>query len=660
MPAKAAIFQSFSGGWSTDKKMGIKNSQAYTRALDFRKSPTQMSVLPGPTREDNNVVRDLILNEVMADNGVIYGFGNAGAIYKRSTAGVWSDIGSLSSGAAGMDYRRDFDSIYLCTNKDVALLSPVTGIGTSTLVPSKFASSFSTYDNSNNAGFNVAAYQIGSSRTTAIQQATSPLDETGTNVRYFQSDIEPLNKVGIYIVSKGTGDWTLTLHDGLNNVLATSTIANALLNNNSINYFEFTNAPNGQVRIYVSPNARTYHLHVTSTVADGTVASSITNDLSSCDLEVWADRLVKTNNAIHPMARFLQYEVIGNGNYLSVWEPLSPDPTNAEWLRHRLTFPMEYEVSGVDTTNEFCVIGAGQTTNQSNLTQQTGQIFFWDGVSPTYNYNVPIPEGTPQGLHTYKNVVYYYASGDWYAITSPLTQPTKLRQMPNAATEYFGTDTPITVYPYAATVRRGVHLMGYPGATANTGIEFGVYSWGAVDKNYPNSFGLNYMLPTGNTNYSAENNLRIGMVKSFGDLLHISYRDSSDANGYGIAVVNNASKPAAYAKWQGLIIDGGWVAKEKSGYYLECYYNIPAGVTIRLGYSINRGAFVVDDEAYSTTNLFQGKPGYARFHINDDNGGRFYELQPQLEVTCDNTVTTPPEIYMLSVIYDGNLAEVPA
>lgn len=656
MGAKAVIFQNQSGGWATDKKIGIKNSHAFSQAFDFRKSPSQMSVLPAPAREDNGIVKDLILNEKMANNGVIYAFGNAGYFYKRTTAGVWSVEGQLDSGCAGMDYRKDSDSIYLCSNKYVALYNPVTGTGSPTLVPTEYGPSFSTYDNTANAGFNVNSHQTGSSQTTQIKVATNPLNETSANVRYFQSDIEPLNKIGVNIITKGTGNWTLTLHDGLNNVLATTTVANASLNNNSINYFNFTNAPNGQVRIYVSPNARTYHLHLTSTVADGTVSSTQLNDLSTCDLEVWADRLVQTNNGLHPMGRFLQYEIIGNANYISVWEPLSPVPTNAEWLRHRLTFPQEYEVCGLDFTNEFAVIAAEQNTTQTTSLPQMGQIFFWDGIDPTYNYNVPIPEGSPQGLHTYKNVVYYYAGGDWYAITSPLTQPVKLRSMPNSATEFFGSNTPITVYPYAATVRRGVHLMTYPCVTTNTGIQFGVYSWGSVDKNYPDSFGYNYVISTGSQNYTAQNNLQLGMVQSFGDLLHISWRDTVNG-GYGIDVVSNASPPASYAKWQGLIIDNGYAARLKSGAYMECYFDLPPGASIKLGYSIDRTTFVTDTQSYTSTNLWQGQPNYAKFNITTQNGGRFNEFQPQIEVTCDSTVTTPPNIYMVSVIYDDNKEE---
>ncbi len=210
--------------------------------------------------------------------------------------------------------------------------------------PAYYGSSFSTYNNTDQAGFNVNSYQIEGTKTTTLETTFIEQDK---QKRYFQSDIEPLQKIQIFIVNKGTGDWTLTLHDGLNNVLGTSTIANANLINNAWNDFTFPDATNQQVRIYVKPNARTYHFHLTSTVANGTIASTDNNDLSTCNLQIWADRMIQTTNGMHPMARFLQYECFGNGNYLSIWEPLSDPPTNDEWQRHKLVFPQEYEVCGL-------------------------------------------------------------------------------------------------------------------------------------------------------------------------------------------------------------------------------------------------------------------------------------------------------------------------
>lgn len=658
MSIKPVIFGEFYGGWATDQRLGIPNSHAYSQSVDFRKSPSSLSVLPQPVREDANICRDLIVNEVMTNDGTVYAYGNAGYFYKRTTAGVWSVEGNTGTGYFGEDYRKDADSIYLAGAKSVSLYNPVSS--SSAMLVNKYGPSQSFYNNNaNTAPLNVNANQQGSSLTTGILVATNPLLETNISVRYFQTDIEPLNKIQVFVVAKGTGDWTVTLHDGLNNVLATATVTNANLMNNAWNDFIFTTAPNGQVRVYPAPNARTYHIHVTSTVADGTVSSSQSNDLTSCDLIIYADRMVQTNNGYHPIQRFQQFECIGNANYISVWEPITDTPTNSEWQRHKLVLPSEYECCGEATTNEFLIAAFEKNTTGTN-TPQEGLLIFWDGLEPTYNYDVPISEGSPQGLHTYQNVAYYYAGGDWWAITSPLTQPVKLRNMPGSATEFTNISAPITVYPYAATVRRGIQLMAYPSATTNTTVNFGVYSWGAVDKNYPESFGYNYLISTGSQNYSASNNLKIGMVQSFGDLLHISWQDNLNG-GYGIDVVTNSSKPSSYAKWQSLTFDAGLISKYKTALYMDMYYYIQSGVTVRMAYQTDSDGVWHYSPYYSMTALWNGGQNgnnYARLNCTDTNGGRFHEVQLQIEILCDSTVTTPPAIQSVTLVYDTNSAEV--
>lgn len=667
MAKKVVVFSQFTGGISDDARIGIKNSSAYLQALDVRSSPSQMSVLPGMAREDNGVAKDLILNEVMTTDGTVYAFGDAGYIYRRTTAGSWSVVDKLSSGAAGIDFRADTDAIYLMSAKTGSRIGTVVNGTLPTLNTDYFGPSISTYNNTPNTGFNVNADQEGSTLSTAILTATMPLNESDANRRYFQTDIEPLNQIAVYILQKGSGDWTLTLQDGINNVLATATITNANLTNNTWTNFVFTGAANGQVRAYPAPNARTYHLHVTSTVADGTVSSSANNDLSTCDLRVYADRLIMTRNGLHPMDRFLQYELIQNGNYVSAWEPITDPPTNAEWQRHRLTVPSEYEGFGISHTNEYSIAAWGKTTTGANSIPQEGLLTFWDGTSDTYNYDVPIAEGTPQGLHVYMNVAYYYVAGSWWAISSPTTQPVQMKQLPGSFTEFSGAAAPITVYPYAASVRRGIQVFAWPGLTTNTAINFGVYSWGGLNKNFPAVLAYNYLISTGSQNYSASNNLQLGMVKAYDDTLHLSWRDDqgSGTPKYGIDVVTNASPPAAYAKYQTLVVSNGYEAKKKTAAYVEAYFpNLPAGATITLSYSIDGGAWVTDPNSYSTTKLWLGESSYARFDVTKTStglpGGRFRELQGQLEIRCPvgAGVTTPPGVQMVAIVLDDNREEL--
>jgi hypothetical protein len=660
-------WRSFEGGWSTDGKIGPKNSFAYSNSIEFRNNPSQMSVQPGTTREDGGVVTDLIQNEVMASDGQIYAIGNAGNFYRRSTSKVWSKVGTIAQGTFGMDYRQDANSIYIPNSKSVALYSNMDVSGQ--LVDSYYGPSISSYNATATVGFNVNAYQGagGTISTTTNSVTTTTAGSTATNttllqtsinevqpsLRYFQSDCEPLMKISVWVVNKGTGDWTLTLHDGLNKVLGTATVSNANLNNAAWNDFVFSSATNAQIRIYVATssgnNARTYHFHLTSTVADGTCASTNNNDLSSCDVQVWADRLIAPTNSMHVMARFLQYELIGNSNYLSVWEPLSATPTNSEWQRHRLVFPQGYEVCGIAVLNEYAVIACERVSTSSTGIPQEGILFFWDGVSATYNYFMKVPEGSPYGIHAKKNQIYYFAGTALYGMGGPTTQPIKVRTMPYSSTNYSGSANPIKIYPNAATVRRSTHLIAYPSYTTATTIPFGVYSWGSVDRNYPDSFALNYQLSTGSQYYSVSNNLQIGMVQSFGDTLHISWRDDLNG-GYGIDVVDNTSNPASTATWKSNQFDNGLVTKLKKAKFIQVSFSpLPSGATVQMFYTINRGTTVYDTNIYSSTNLYKNNANYARFDIGSTS--EFYEIQIGLNLTA---TTTTPVILGVTFVFDDS------
>jgi hypothetical protein len=656
---KAIIWQDFEGGLSVDQKQGQKNSFAYMQSVDFRTSPSQATPLPQPIREDKNVITDLLQEDVMVSNGVIYSMGNNGNFYQRSASNVWGQIGKVRNGYFGMDYRQDLDSVYLCSDKTVSLYNPIsTGPNLSV---DYYNISQSTYNNSSNAGFNVNTNQTGSSMTTQI---LTTFAEIQTQERFFQSDIEPLNKISIFIVSKGTGNWTLTLHDGLNNIKGTATVLNANLTNGQFNDFVFSSAPNGQVRISVAPGAQTYHIHVTSTVADGTVSSSALNDLSTCDLEIWADRLVIPINGMHPMANFQQFECIGNERYLSVWEPLGdPAPDNSEWQRHRLIFPPYYQVCGLAVLNEYIAIACERIPTGNNQAQD-GIIFWWDGLQQTYNYFTQIPEGSPYGIQSINNYVEYVAGGALYAITSAGAQPQKLRTLPNAQNNFLGTTNKTVVYPNASTVRNDVLLFAYPSTSTNLSIPYGVYSYGQIEKSYPLSFGYDYLLSTGDNINTGSNNLTVGMVKNHGDTLHISWRDG---NNYGVDVVNSSSPPAYYSTIESMIFDNSYVGKLKTSYYMEVAYStMPANCYFQMKFSIDRGPWVVDPVTYSSTTLWQGRHGYARFSTNTsssttiNNDGRFREMQCGIDIYCPSGkgITQPPTFTMISLVFDTNGNEV--
>lgn len=76
--------------------------------------------------------------------------------------------------------------------------------------------------------------------------------------------------IEIGVATKGTGNWTVTLHDSSNNVLGSRTILNANLSVGGV----FFSIP-------YTWTSGTLHFHVTSTVGDGTLQVGTTNDLST-------------------------------------------------------------------------------------------------------------------------------------------------------------------------------------------------------------------------------------------------------------------------------------------------------------------------------------------------------------------------------------------
>lgn len=652
--------QIFVGGEATDKKVGIKYAFANSQSVDFRKNPSQFTLLGRPTKEDGGTIKDLVQNEVMTNDGDIYSLGDKGYIYRRDTNGSWgafgnvSGFGNVGNGAFGTIYRQDQDSIYIASDNNVSSITTVST--TPTLNAGYYGISQSTYNNNDNTpGINVNSNQDGGTKTSVIPLSSS----SNTMVRYFQTDIEPINKIGVRVATKGTGDWTLVIQDGLNNTIATSTITNANLSNNAWNYFTFST----QIRVNVAPAAQTYHWKITSTVADGTIYSTNTNDVPSADMQLWADRLINTNNGMHPMSQIQQYIVIGNGRYLSVWEPLGdPDPSNTEWSRHYLQFPPEWEVCGIAQMNEYIAIACEKVSTDPTQDPQDGIIFWWDGVQKAatnvdigaYNYFTPIPEGSPQGIHSYKNVVYYQAGGAWYAISSVDSQPQKIRTLPFGENSYRNNNNQTKVYPYAATTRNGIQLMAWPSETKNTNIPYGVYSWGRTDITVPNSFGKSYLLSTGSDHYTDTNNLTIGMVQNFGDTLHISWRDSSmGVTEYGIDVVNSESDLPLYATWESLIFDNGYVGKYKEAEYMDAtWLPLPDGVEIVLKYSIDRGDWV-HSERFSNTNLWNDQTGYASFSIGQaSKQSRFHEVQIGLDIYCAEGTYLTPTVTSATLIFD--------
>lgn len=632
----------FFGGMSIDRKLSTKSPQFYyARHIDFRKNPGQFTVLPQGAAETSGNVTDLLLDMDQIGTGVRYSVGNTGNVYRTATNGTFSLYGNLGENSgAGLKYRSDVDHTYISGQSSIIRIKRTANAPQ--FQPAWFQHGISTSSTCSKSG------------GTNTYTPKAVITETATDMRTFTSDIEPLYQIGIHIVTKGTGDYTLTLHNDANDVLGTVTITNANLKSGGVTYFIFS-AP---IRIQRGDNgggsALTYHFHLTSTVADGVIATTTAGSLADCDMELWANPLVITNNGLHPITNFLNYTLIGNGNYVAQYEPLQDSPEmNIDYLPHRLTLPPGFEVCGIAQKNLLCVIGAEKRSTTGEF--QEGVLIFWDGVSQTYNDWWPVEEGSPETLYSHNNTVFYIAGGALYEIDGT-DQPIKRRVFRNTDSEFSSIADTTHVYPNMMAVRRGILVMGYPSYTTNTALEHAVFSWGQNTSDYPISFGLNYSPSTGTAYNNGSNNLKIGMVKSFGDTLYVSWRDDSAAKTYGVDVTDNTALPAVTATIESILHDGGRPAYfKKAAYILAVTEALPADCSYVLKYKINREANWHYSTDLDATNFASGGSTYFVFPI-PDSSTRYLQIEHGMDLTNG---TTTPVVLFLGVFVDLLLLERP-
>lgn len=619
----------FAGGEANDDKEGTQSSVAKLVGLEHRKHATRLTLKPKGRQDANQaIVTDLPVGAARVANGDTYFIGDTGRFYKRTVAGAYSLIGTLASASAkGILYRDDADAIYLTqVNGSVARYWPLSGSPVAASLTDPWCGNV-----------------VDQNRTSGATTYTTPvaIAETAANKFSFQPQCSPQYSTKVKVVAKGTGNWTLTLHDDANNNLGAATIANGSLTNGALNEFILPVA----VSEYVKPNARTYHVHVTSTVADGTLQTATAADLSTADYETWAKRLETTRNGLHPIGQIAQYTLYGNGRYVAVHEPLTNSPDKLEFLSHKIVLPPGYECTGFSQYGELVAVTAEKRSSDNTARFQDGKIFVWDATASNYNYFVNVPSGSPYSPWTSDGILYYIVSGKIKAYNG--SQPVTIHNMPGADPEYTDQTTYAVNYPYMATIRNEVAVVGWPSETNNPNAETALYSYGTIDKNYSPSFARDGYISSGTKFNNGSNNLRLGMVMTFGDDTFIGWRDDSQAVGhrYGIDLIDNFSDPVASASLESLKIDFGLIQKQKTiEGVIVTFEALPAGATVTPKYKPDRaGAWVMGSTAGAGSKV-------ARFMFQH----RVYEVEYGFDVTA---TTTTPVITGHVLAYDNGAQE---
>lgn len=667
---------SFVGGESVDFKNGVANAFLKQEALDFRSKASQMSVLPGLSTVSgaSAVLVDLPIEMVQDPTGVRWILGDGGHLYKLDASDTLTLAATITDGTGfGMVYNQLSDFLYITGQQSVSMYGPLQNspslkdgqfgksASSANGVVNLYQSTTTNYDGAARNNLQTLATTQGVTATSQVTTNTTtlfyttptsiPAETVLTGKCAFAPDLEPFYSIAIYVDTVGTGNVTLTLHDGFNRALAAITINHASL---TTGYNEFVFASPG-IRGFTgaiqSGLSAAYHWHVTSTVADTKVRTLTTSDLSTADMILFNYRMVKTNNGWHPACLFTGngfQMVILNGQYVSTYN-FSNDANPSNYVYQRERFPLDagFEGTSVSQNNQYCVIAAEKRSSSATRNFQEGCLYFWDGQNPTYNFKIQLPMGAPYSVYTFNNITYFICAGALYAWGGG-QQVIKVRPIAYQNTNYLNAVDSTYVNPNMMAPRFNMLMMGYPSTTTNTSIKYGIYSWGSVELIYPNSFGYSHALGNGTYNYSASNNLQIGMVKNFVDTMYVGNRRTvAGVTTYYLDRVNNSSTAAAAFSWDSLIYDGGVRYKQKEAARLKIsFLPWPANATLTVYYALERGTAVTADGANSFS------PATGDTSIIIDINKRFYEAQWGFTGTVTGALATIPTITGITMEID--------
>ncbi len=622
--------------------------------MDARKNPSVMTVLPGSRKLVDEDIDSLVVSMTQTPDGRRWGIATNGDLYEIDDSNDVVKAATMPNWDAGthgdLEYWSLTDSIYITGTDRVYQYTPVLGAGTPAVTT--LTGSYSTYptvaqilvrdrdDKWIGGGTSRWGFKTGGAGTYSVPTSIS---ETDANKCIFLPDQSPMIAIDLRFRAKpGSGNVTVTVHDSQNKVIASSTLAAAAVSTSDTTRFTFAQTKLGEYKNFGTE----YHIHVTASVSGFTVDTYESSQLYGLHFWFYSALLFDTRKKFHPITHWAGSKLlIGNGQYLTDWLPSGLQSVDAsEFKRHAVIVENGMEITSLTSNDEYVVLGCEKVGEADARTFQSGMLGFWDGFADAINFKIDTPMGEPKSLYTYQNITYTIIDGAIYAYTGQKIL-TKIRTIQDSQSEYTGVEDKTDIFTHCMTVRRGILLMAYPSTTNLKTMRHGIYSYGSVDKDYPNSFYYSYQIPEDDIgNYNTDDyQLTIGGVWNYGDTLYFSYLvhdNDTDTDTYNIAIVDNQSLPARKFQYQSLMFDGGMPWKDKEALRAVASFDpLPEGCKLKLKYKIDNRPWTVDTrEATEGDNEIY-------FEINK----RFREIQFGFDGTNEGTTRTPARITSVGI-----------
>ena len=588
----------FYGGMGTDNKVGIQHSYADSEGLDTRKSPGAMTSLPRLTKMSGSDLNGTITAITQSPDGIRWAITDRGTMYainKDDTLSRYFSAPGWGDPANGdIIYWPPKDSLYITGAERVYCMSHVTKDVNKRrfLEITGSRSTYPTVDtilqrDRDDKWIGSTVKRLSFKNGNDAYTTKSELSEADVDKCIFLPDQSPMTRVGVQIKNKPV-DSTLTLivHDAGNNEMARASVTDRTELSGNVVYFDF--APSVYLEDYANHGSE-YHFHLISD-KPWEVYVYEAGRMYGLHFEYYASMLMQTNSRSHPIIGFSNRKLlIGNGCYIADWLPSGKAEVDyTELSRHRVMVERDTEVTSLTTNDEYAVAGCERVGEDKMRSPQGGSIVFWDGDSAFLNFKIDTPMGAPKSLYTYQNMTYVIINGALYVYTGNKAL-TKIRTIRDSQSEFSGKVDSTDVYSHMMTIRRGILLVGYPSKTTIDNMRHGVYSYGSIDKNYPNSFYFSYSLPDGKKYNAADERLSIGGVWNFNDTLYVSYSvTTGEKTTSYLGKVDNSSLPAPESKYESLEYDASmpWKAKELMR-LVATFDTLPKGYAVKLKYKLD-------------------------------------------------------------------------
>jgi hypothetical protein len=267
---------------------------------------------------------------------------------------------------------------------------------------------------------------------------------------------------------------------------------------------------------------------------------------------------------------------IGDGRYVAVldYDGITYADGATPTVNGGLTLPLGERVKALEVFGDYLVIGCWKGTNIYDNNEAT--LYFWDGTATTYNFKVTLYESGINALLTtsYGLLICAGVKGNLYMYNGG--NPVLIKQIPGMTkTNTLYND----IFPGAVANYKGLPMIGVCGAGDDTATTKGVYSFGSINKNYPPTLNLDYLISTGTKTGTTT---FVSAIAAISDQeFYIGWRDGA---AYGIDLVHATNKVAS-ATYQSLWFDGRIPFQEKDfKSFFMTYNDLAATESITLSY----------------------------------------------------------------------------